>query len=240
LLKDVQIALLRFGIDTHINWRQRTVTLPQKRCFSHKFYELHVLHRPDQLKFVKHIKTLKKRFLHINPDFYGEKLPVGKLLKIIKQDTAQKNIIWTGKLRKSYSIHHLGRYFDKLIPVKKTVEKIITQLEQSGYRFSFLDTLKKITYADDIKWLKVKEKTRLPWSRYSTYDFGIDQDAGNFIADGFISHNSFATDLLQKGVDLREIQEFLGHKNIGTTQIYTHVTSKKLREIHRKFHGLKE
>lgn len=52
--------------------------------------------------------------------------------------------------------------------------------------------------------------------------------------------HSFATDLLTKGVDLRTIQEFLGHKNISTTQIYAHLTSRKLREIHRKFHSLRE
>lgn len=49
--------------------------------------------------------------------------------------------------------------------------------------------------------------------------------------------HSMATDLLAQGVDLRSIQEFLGHRDIGSTQIYTHVTNKRLRDIHRKFHG---
>jgi site-specific recombinase XerD len=50
--------------------------------------------------------------------------------------------------------------------------------------------------------------------------------------------HSFATDLLMKGVDLRVVQEFLGHRNIVTTQVYTHVTKPHLKEIHKKFHGL--
>lgn len=49
--------------------------------------------------------------------------------------------------------------------------------------------------------------------------------------------HSFATDLLANGVDLRLVQEFLGHRNIATTQIYTHVTNKQLRDIHKKMHG---
>ncbi|MEK7188875.1 MAG: LAGLIDADG family homing endonuclease [Patescibacteria group bacterium] len=238
-LKDIQMLLLRIGIDAHLLARQRTVDLPRGEKYSHNIYTLQILGKNDAELFLKNIPTLKVKTLLVSikkTKWDEEKIPVQMILRAIFHDLEKD-----GKAGFRYALQQnekikSNRYLDKIVPLKSTVAKYIRQIKKFGYKGERFAALKKIYKSRNIKWLKVKKITRLASPRYSVFDFTV-FPSQNLITDGVVSHNSFATDLLMAGADLRSVQEMLGHKNVSTTQIYTHVTNKQLRDIHSAFHG---
>ena len=87
---------------------------------------------------------------------------------------------------------------------------------------------------------EMKDKESSPLARRSieriVKHYAIKAGISKKVTPHVIRH-SFATDLLSNGADLRSVQMLLGHASISTTQIYTHVTDKALRDTHKKFHS---
>ncbi|OGG73100.1 hypothetical protein A3A38_00485 [Candidatus Kaiserbacteria bacterium RIFCSPLOWO2_01_FULL_53_17] len=98
--------------------------------------------------------------------------------------------------------------------------------------------------SDDNKALFINSRTRNPESKRLSARY-IQLTISKYARHAGLSkkvtphtlRHTYATDLLSHGADLRSVQELLGHKNVATTQVYTHVTNKRLRDIHEKFHG---
>jgi integrase/recombinase XerD len=119
---------------------------------------------------------------------------------------------------------------ERVVPVgRKAVESLNRYLEVGRPKLvtprspaSVFITQRGTPFAAVTLWLRIKRRARRA---------GVARN----ITPHMLRH-SFATHLLERGADLRVIQELLGHANISTTEIYTHVTGNRLRDVHRKFH----
>jgi integrase/recombinase XerD len=119
---------------------------------------------------------------------------------------------------------------ERVVPVgRKAVEALNRYLETGRPKLvtpkspaNVFLTKRGTPFAAVTLWLRIKNRVRRA---------GVERN----ITPHMLRH-SFATHLLEHGADLRVIQELLGHANISTTEIYTHVTGSRLREIHKKFH----
>jgi len=97
-----------------------------------------------------------------------------------------------------------------------------------------------IRYSRDRSELRQGEKMRLTPRSVERIVKKYSKKAGlPFDAHPHTLRHSFATDLLIQGADLRSVQEMLGHESIRTTQVYTHVTNKHLKEVYKKYHSRK-
>ena len=119
---------------------------------------------------------------------------------------------------------------ERVVPVGKTAVAALQHYIEAGRPklvtpkspANVFLTRRGTPFASVTMWLRIKHRVRRA---------GIARN----ITPHMLRH-SFATHLLEHGADLRVIQELLGHANISTTEIYTHVSGNRLREVHRKFH----
>lgn len=119
---------------------------------------------------------------------------------------------------------------ERVVPVgKKAVEALHRYLESARPKLvtpkspaAVFLTMRGTPFATVTMWLRIKQRVKAS---------GLERN----ITPHMLRH-SFATHLLEHGADLRVIQELLGHANISTTEVYTHVAGKRLREVHQKFH----
>lgn len=176
--------------------------------------------------------------------------PEGEGLRALRDRAILETLFSTG-LRVS-ELCNLSRYLDLSrgeVTVRGKGEKLRVVFFSDGCKATIKKYLDK--RGDALEWMfvsltKVPKASEKPPKAIGKITPRAVQRLVNFytrkagLAEKVTPHklrHLFATDLLVNGADLRSVQELLGHSNISTTQIYTHLTNKQLGDVHKKFHG---
>ena len=184
----------------------------------------------DQLKSIFSVQNVNKRSgirdKAILLLLYSTGLRVSELVSLNVSDvnlkTGEFAVIGKGrKVRTVYLNETAKSALQKYINVRKDTFKPLF-LRYSGKELENID--------DDGENLRLTVRSIQRLVKKYALNAGISVDATPHTL-----RHSFATSLLSQGADLRSVQELLGHSNLSTTQIYTHVTNKKLKEVHKEF-----
>ncbi|PIR88945.1 MAG: hypothetical protein COU07_03550 [Candidatus Harrisonbacteria bacterium CG10_big_fil_rev_8_21_14_0_10_40_38] len=169
--------------------------------------------------------------------------PEGKNLRSLRDRAILETLFSTG-LRLS-ELCSLGRYIDLdrgEVSVRGKGSKIRVVFLSDGAKESIKEYLKKRVDTEEALFISISKQGSVmgkisPRSveRLVT-KYARKAGVGSRVTPHSFRH-LFATDLLVNGADLRSVQELLGHSHISTTQVYTHLTNKELKDIHRAFHA---
>jgi len=179
---------------------------------------------------------------------YGElerllKSPKGDDIRSIRDRAILETFFSTG-VRLS-ELCNLPRYIDLErgeVSVRGKGDKLRIVFLSDGAKKSIKEYLKKRTDPEEFLFVSLSKSGKVlgkitPRSVERLIDrYGRSSGIPKKVHPHQLRH-SFATDLLINGADLRSVQSLLGHANVSTTQIYTHLTNKELREVHEAFHG---
>lgn len=168
--------------------------------------------------------------------------PKGNNLRILRDRAILETMFSTGlrlaelcKLKRNID---LGR---GELSVRGKGEKIRVVFFSDDAKKSLADYLAKRQDAEDTLFVSLDKKNKsigpiTPRSVQRLVDFYSKLAGLTKKIHPHTFRHAFATDLLINGADLRAVQEMLGHANIATTQVYTHITNRQLKEVHRAFH----
>lgn len=222
--------LLRYFSKKNINsLAPDKVTLPQVEQRQIQVLTEDELHRlldaPLQMKEKKIIQYRDKAILELG---FATGLRNAEIRNLLKEtiDLKKNNFTVRGKGRKLRLVFISDRakqYIKAYLELRKDL---------SPYLFTRHDKGFKTSKNDDFKPISAKSIDRI-FKKYKSYA-GITKRGGIHTL-----RHQFATDLLENGADVRSVQALLGHADISTTQIYTHVTNEQMRKTYEKFHEKK-